>query len=211
MFDYSEYLKIFVALLAVTNPLGALSIFIALTPDEDLKSRKKIAKVASFSATLILLVALIAGEWMLEIFGISVSSFRVGGGILILLMAISMLQAELSSTVQTKEEAEESNRKHDIAVVPLATPLLAGPGGISTVVVEAHKGSNLWHEMLLGLTILIVGICLWMALHLAPLISQRLGVTGINIFTRIMGLILAAIAVEIIANGLKGLFPALTG
>jgi len=191
--------------------LGAISIFIALTPDEDMKSRQKIAKIASFSATLILLVALIAGELMLEIFGISVSSFRVGGGILILLMALSMLQAELSPTVQTKEEAEESNRKHDIAVVPLATPLLAGPGGISTVVVEAHKGTNLGHETLLGLTIIIVGLCLWMALHLAPLISQRLGVTGINIFTRIMGLILAAIAIEIIANGLKGLFPALAG
>jgi len=211
MFDYTEYLKIFVALLAVINPLGAISIFIALTPDEDMKSRQKIAKIASFSATLILLVALIAGELMLEIFGISVSSFRVGGGILILLMALSMLQAELSPTVQTKEEAEESNRKHDIAVVPLATPLLAGPGGISTVVVEAHKGTNLGHETLLGLTIIIVGLCLWMALHLAPLISQRLGVTGINIFTRIMGLILAAIAIEIIANGLKGLFPALAG
>jgi len=211
MFDYTEYLKIFVAPLAVINPLGAISIFIALTPDEDMKSRQKIAKIASFSATLILLVALIAGELMLEIFGISVSSFRVGGGILILLMALSMLQAELSPTVQTKEEAEESNRKHDIAVVPLATPLLAGPGGISTVVVEAHKGTNLGHETLLGLTIIIVGLCLWMALHLAPLISQRLGVTGINIFTRIMGLILAAIAIEIIANGLKGLFPALAG
>jgi MarC family membrane protein len=211
MFDFTEYLKIFVALLAVTNPLGAISLFITLTPGESTKTRQKIAKIASFSATLILLVALVAGEWTLAIFGISVSSFRVGGGILILLMAISMLQAELSPTVQTKEEAEESNRKHDIAVVPLATPLLAGPGGISTVVVEAHKGTNLGHEMLLGLTIIIIGLCLWMALHLAPLISQRIGKTGINVFTRIMGLILSAIAVEIIANGIKGLFPALTG
>ncbi|MEO8328130.1 MAG: YchE family NAAT transporter [Nitrospirota bacterium] len=211
MLDYTEYVNIFVALLAVINPLGAISMFIALTPGKEMTARKKIAKIASFSATLILLVALVAGEGVLAIFGISVSSFRVGGGILILLMAISMLQAELSPTVQTKEEAEESNRKHDIAVVPLATPLLAGPGGISTVVVEAHKGTNLGHEMLLGLTIIIVGICLWMALHLAPLISQRLGKTGINVFTRIMGLVLAAIAVEIIANGLKGLFPALTG
>ncbi|MDT3779062.1 YchE family NAAT transporter [Nitrospira sp. MA-1] len=211
MLDDTEYVKIFVALLAVINPLGALSIFIALTPGKEKAARKKIAKIAAFSATLILLMALIAGEWILEIFGISVSSFRVGGGILILLMAISMLQAELSPTVQTKEEAEESNKKHDIAVVPLATPLLAGPGGISTVVVEAYKGTNLGHELLLGLIIIIIGFCLWMALHLAPLISQRLSVTGINIFTRIMGLILAAIAVEIIANGLKGLFPALAG
>ena len=104
MFDYTEYLKIFVAPLAVINPLGAISIFIALTPDEDMKSRQKIAKIASFSATLILLVALIAGELMLEIFGISVSSFRVGGGILILLMALSMLQAELSPRCKPKKK-----------------------------------------------------------------------------------------------------------
>ena len=211
MLEYSEYLKIFVALLAVTNTLGAISAFITLTPGESIKARQKIAKIASFSATLILLVALVAGEWILAIFGISVSSFRVGGGILILLMAISMLQSELSPTIQTKEEAEESNRKPDIAIVPLATPLLAGPGGISTVVLEAHKGTDWGHEGLISLAIVAVGACIWSAFHLAPLISQRLGKTGINIFTRIMGLILAAIAVEFIANGLKGLFPTLAG
>ncbi|MFZ1748064.1 MAG: MarC family protein, partial [Nitrospirales bacterium] len=137
--------------------------------------------------------------------------FRVGGGILILLMAVSMLHAQLSPTVQTKEEAEESDRKQDIAIVPLSTPLLAGPGGMSAVVLEAHKGSGMGHYGMISLAIILVGACVWTALHLAPWISQHLGKTGINIFTRIMGLILAAIAVEFIANGLKGLFPALAG
>jgi multiple antibiotic resistance protein len=209
MLDYTEYVKILVALLAVINPLGAIPIFITLTPGEDLEARQKIAKTSSLSATLILLVALFAGEWMLAFFGISVSSFRVGGGILILLMAVSMLQAQLSPTVQTKEEAEESDRKQDIAIVPFATPLLAGPGAMSTVVLEAHKASGVGHYASISLAIILVGACIWTALHLAPLISQRLGKTGINIFTRIMGLILAAIAVEFIANGLKGLFPTL--
>jgi len=209
MLDYTEYVKILVALLAVINPLGAIPIFITLTPNEALEARQKIAKTASLSATLILLVALFAGEWMLAFFGISVSSFRVGGGILILLMAVSMLQAQLSPTVQTKEEAEESDRKQDIAIVPFATPLLAGPGAMSTVVLEAHKASGVGHYAGISLAIFLVGACIWTALHLAPLISQRLGKTGINIFTRIMGLILAAIAVEFIANGLKGLFPTL--
>lgn len=211
MLDYTEYLKLFAALLAIINPLGAISMFIALTPGKELAARKKIAKVASFSATLILLVALVAGEGVLAIFGISVSSFRVGGGILILLLAISMLQAQRSPTVQTKEEAEESDRKQDIAIVPLSTPLLAGPGSLSTVVLQAHKGAGWVHEALIALAIIAVGACIWAALHLAPWISQRLGQTGINIFTRIMGLILAAIAVEFIANGLKGLFPVLAG
>lgn len=211
MLDYPEYIKILVALLAVINPLGAIPIFITLTPGEDMVARQKIAKAASFSSTLILLLALFAGEWMLAFFGISVSSFRVGGGILILLMAISMLHAQLSPTIQTKEEAEESDRKQDIAIVPFSTPLLAGPGAISTVVLEAHKGSGVGHYASISLAIILVGACIWAALHLAPLISQRLGKTGINIFTRIMGLILAAIAVEFIANGLKGLFPTLAG
>lgn len=211
MLEYTEYVKILVALLAVINPLGAIPIFITLTPGEDLEARQKIAKTSSLSATLILLVALFAGEWMLAFFGISVSSFRVGGGILILLMAVSMLQAQLSPTVQTKEEAEESDRKQDIAIVPFSTPLLAGPGAMSTVVLEAHKGSGVGHYASISLAIILVGAGIWAALHLAPWISERLGKTGINVFTRIMGLILAAIAVEFIANGLKGLFPTLAG
>ena len=211
MLEYTDYVKYFVALLAIINPLGAIPIFITLTPGEDMKARKKIAKTSSLSATLILLVTLFAGEWMLVFFGISVNSFRVGGGILILLMAVSMLQAQLSPTVQTKEEAEESDRRQDIAIVPFSTPLLAGPGAMSTVILEAHKGSGLGHYAISSLAIILIGTCIWGALHLAPLISQRLGKTGINVFTRIMGLILAAIAVEFIANGLKGLFPALAG
>lgn len=211
MLDYTEYIKIFVALLAVINPLGAIPIFITLTPGEGKEARQKIAKISSLSATLILLLSLFAGEWMLAFFGISVSSFRVGGGILILLMAVSMLHAQLSPTVQTKEEAEESDRKPDIAIVPFSTPLLAGPGSISTVVLEAHKGSGIVHYAVISVSIVLVGACIWTALHLAPWISRHLGKTGINIFTRIMGLILAAIAVEFIANGLKGLFPALAG
>lgn len=211
MLDYPDYVKIFVALLAIINPLGAIPIFITLTPHETREGRWKIAKTSSLSATLILLIALFAGEWMLAFFGISINSFRVGGGILILLMAVSMLHAQLSPTLQTKEEAEESDRKDDIAIVPFSTPLLAGPGAMSTVVLEAHKSSAVGHYAVISLAIILVGACVWTALHLAPWISQRIGKTGINIFTRIMGLILAAIAVEFIANGLKGLFPALAG
>lgn len=148
-------------------------------------------------------MALFAGEWILAFFGISVSSFSVGGGILILLMAISMLHARLSLTVQTKEEAEESDSKGSIAIVPLATPLLAGLGAMSTVVLVAHEGTSFGHYALISLAIITVGTCIWMALHMAPWISQRLGKTGINIFTRIMGLFLTAIAVEFIAKGLR--------
>lgn len=211
MLEFPEYVKAFVGLVAVTNPIGAIPIFISLTPNDDLEDRHAIAKTTAISVTLILLIALFAGELVLEFFGITISSFRVGGGILILLMAISMLHARLSSTVHTNVEAEESDSKESIAVVPLAIPLLAGPGAISAVVLDAHKGTGIGHYSILSIEIIAVCACIWMALYLAPLISQRLGTTGMNIITRIMGLILAAIAVEFIAKGLQGLFPALGG
>ena len=209
MLEFPEYVKAFVGLVAVTNPIGAIPIFISLTPNEGIEDRHVIARTTATSVTLILLIALMAGEFVLDFFGISISSFRVGGGILILLMAISMLHARLSPTVHTKAEAEESDSKESIAVVPLAIPLLAGPGAISAVVLDAHKGTGIGHYSIVSIEIMTVGTCIWTALYLAPLISQRLGTTGMNIVTRIMGLILAAIAVEFIAKGIRGLFPAL--
>jgi multiple antibiotic resistance protein len=120
-----------------------------------------------------------------------------------------MLHARVSPTAQTEEEARESKNKESIAVVPLSIPLLAGPGAISTIVIDAHKGTGLAHYGLIAVEIGILTLLLWLALRLSPLIAKRISATGINVFTRIMGLILAAIAVEFIANGIKGLFPAL--
>jgi len=125
------------------------------------------------------------------------------------LMAIAMLQARVSPISQTAEEAREGESKESVAVVPLAMPLLAGPGAISTVILYAHKNPGVSHYVAMSVDILIVGFLLWVVLQLVPWISRHVSQTGINIFTRIMGLILAAIAVEFIASGLKGLFPAL--
>jgi multiple antibiotic resistance protein len=124
-------------------------------------------------------------------------------------MAIAMLHARTSPVRQTEEEATESVEKESVAIVPLAMPLLAGPGAISTVILAAHKGSGVGHYAVVVVGIIALSLVVWGALRLSPWISNRVGATGINIFTRIMGLILAAIAVEFIANGLKGLFPAL--
>jgi multiple antibiotic resistance protein len=154
-------------------------------------------------------VSLFIGEIILGFFGISFSSFRVAGGILILLMAIAMMHAKTSGTVRTKDETEESESKDSIAVVPLAIPLLAGPGAISTIILYAHKGSGFIHYFLVTLVIVFATAILYLSLKSTPYISKYLSKTGVNIFTRIMGLILTAIAIEFIANGLKGLFPIL--
>lgn len=209
MLDYAEYLKIFVSLLAIVNPVGVVPIFISMTADESRDQRRQTTHLVAVGVTIILLVALFFGESVLRFFGITIDSFRVGAGILVLLMAIAMLHARTSPVRQTDEEADESIDKQSVAIVPLAMPLLAGPGAISTVILAAHKSNSAVHYLVIALGIIILSLILWAVLRLSPWLGRRISATGINIFTRIMGLILAAIAVEFIANGIKGLFPVL--
>ena len=209
MLNNAEYVKMFIGLLAIINPFGVIPIFISMTTDQNDVQRRKTVETVALAVIIILLVSLFFGDLLLEFFGISIASFRVGGGILILLMAIAMLHAKTSLIRQTEEEADESIDKESVAIVPLAMPLLAGPGAISTVILEAHKSSGIVHYLIISLGILMVGAVVWGVLRLSPWIAGRLGATGLNIFTRIMGLILAAIAVEFIASGLQGLFPIL--
>jgi multiple antibiotic resistance protein len=145
MLSHSEYVKILIGLIAIVNPLGAMPIFISPTDGLTSRERMRIANLVALAVGIILLVALFIGEGLLALFGISTDSFRVGGGILIMLMAISMMHARVSPAVQTREEAEESKDRDSVAIVPLAMPLLAGPGAISTVILDAHKGSGAAH------------------------------------------------------------------
>lgn len=207
MLDFTEYTKIFIALLAIINPIGAIPIVIALTADASEEEFRRTTKVTVISVLVILLAALLAGELLLRFFGISISSFRVAGGILILLMAISMLHARQSPITFSREEASDS--RESVAVVPISMPLLAGPGAISTVILYTQKSHAPLHYLFMGLDILLLVLILWLAFLSIPWISKHTSQTGINIFSRVMGLILAAIAIEFIANGIKGLFPVL--
>lgn len=209
MLDYTEYTKFLIALLAIVNPLGAVPIFVALTSGTPAAERKKIARIVVVSVSIILLISLFFGQAILNFFGITINSFRVGGGILVLLMAISMLQARISPAVHTREEAQEGEAKESVAVVPISIPLLAGPGAISTVILYAHKGNDVVHYAAMGVDILLLSAMLWVVFLFVPWITRHISHTGINIVTRIMGLVLAAIAIEFIANGMKGLFPIL--
>ncbi len=210
MLEYTEYTKILIGLIAIINPLGAVPIFVSLTSNVSATERKKIARIVVFAVTVILVVALLFGELILGFFGISINSFRVAGGLLLILIAIPMLHARTSDAVSTEQETAAAETRESVAVVPLAMPLLAGPGAISTVILYAHRSSTPLHYSLVGLDILMVGALLWLVLELVPWFSKHISQTGLNIFTRIMGLLLTAIAVEFIANGLKGLFPVLT-
>ncbi len=209
--SFGEYLKFFIALLAIVNPVGIMPVFINLTVNQDAPTRKRNGSMAAFSMGIILLVVLFSGEAILRFFGVSVGSFRVGGGILILLMAISMLHAKMSNVKQTKEEEQDSAERESVAVVPLGTPLLAGPGAISTVILYAQRYASWAHYGSMLVVIVLLVLVTALLFRLAPTITRVIGKTGINIVTRLMGLIMAAMGVEFIANGLKELFPVLGG
>ncbi len=209
MLEMQEYLKIFIGIFAILNPLGAVPLYLSLTAHHSEQDKKYVAMTAAKAATIILLVTLFFGELILSFFGISVNSFRVGGGILILLMAISMLHAQTSGAKNTEAERVEASKRESIAIVPLAMPMLAGPGAISSIILYGNRAHEWQHYLIVSLEIVLVGIIIAILLRLSGKIAKRLGQTGMNIITRVMGLILAAIAIEFISLGLKGLFPVL--
>lgn len=203
-----DALKTFISLLVIVNPIGAIPLFISLTPNQSEREKKRTVQLASLAVTLVLLISCFLGEQVIRFFGISIASFQVGGGILVLLVAVSMLNAQVSPARQTLEEQQEAETKSNIAVVPLAIPLMTGPGAVSTVI-YAQKASHWTHYLAIAGSGIAIGLITWAALSLAAPVSRILGQTGINVATRLMGLLLAAIAVEIMAEGLVHLFPIL--
>lgn len=209
MQDWHEYTKLLTTLFVIVDPLAAIPIFLSLTSDQSVTERNRSAKVTASTVAVVLIVAILVGEPLLRFFGINLASFRVGGGILLLLMAIAMLHARHSRIQQAPEETREAEEKESAAVVPLAIPLLAGPGAISTIIIYSHKATAWFDTILLILASLVVAGAVWIALRSASVIGAALGKTGINIVTRLMGLMLAAVAVEFIAAGVSQLLPGL--
>lgn len=209
MLDWADYIKFFVALAVIVNPLGALPLFVGMTASNSETEKKQIARTASIAIAVVLALSAVLGQPLLKLFGITIASFKVGGAILILLMAIGMMHAAPNRHRQTPEEAQEAEDKDNIAVVPLAIPLLAGPGAISTTIVYATEKASPGHVGVIVLCCLLVAGLTWLFLRLATPVSLWLGETGVNIATRLMGLLLAAIAVEIFASGLVVLLPGL--
>lgn len=207
MLDFTEYTKIFISLFAIIDPVGIIPIIIAFTAGMSAQKRERVGRVASLSVFGILLAALLLGEAILSFFGISIHSFRTAGGILLLLMSINMLIGHKQAPAP--EDNADTESTQSIAVVPLSTPLLAGPGAISTVIVDAHKAGSAGHYGIMALVLVALSLTVWLTFLVAPWVSRRLGGIGSTIVTRLMGLLLAAIAVEFIAGGLRGLFPAL--
>ena len=206
-------LKTFISLLALVDPLAALPMFIALTAHYTAVDKARVARTAGIAVVVIMAVAALLGGQIIALMGISIGAFKVGGGIILLLMALSMMNANTSGTRNTPAETEEAEHKHSVAVVPLALPILVGPGTISTIIILADKAATGKQPIrdfavILGASALI-GITVWLAFRAAPRIAGFMGVTGINIATRVMGLLLAALAAEIMIDGVVSMVPAL--
>ncbi|HWX10873.1 MAG TPA: YchE family NAAT transporter [Trinickia sp.] len=202
-----DFLKSFISLLALINPVGAVPFFLSLTSGQSVAERRRTIRVASISVFCVIAVTAMLGQQIISFFGISVGSLEVGGGIIMLLMAINMLNAQIGNARATAEERDEAESKDSIAVVPLAIPLLTGPGSISTVIVYAASAHR-WYDRI-GLVVIgavLAAVC-FLSLRLAEPIARWVGQTGINIGTRLMGLMLSALAVEFIVDGLKALLP----
>ena len=207
----SEFVLFFISLFSVVNPFSVIPAFVGLTAEVPSPERRRMTRQTSLAVFLILAISYLTGEGLLRFFSISVQSLRVAGGMLILAMAWSMLHAKVSQAKQTAEEAEEAPHRPNIAVVPLAMPLLAGPGSISLMIIAAGRTDGLVNHVFVLLAALAVGVSVWIILQAAGPIAKALGTTGMNVATRFMGLILAAIAVEFITSGLGEIFPGWTG
>ncbi|CAH1194544.1 putative MarC family inner membrane protein YchE [Candidatus Nitrotoga sp. BS] len=209
MLDFTEYTKIFISLFAILDPIGIIPIIILFTSGMSPPKRAEVGRIASLAVCSILLVALFVGQPLLAFFGISISSFRVAGGILLMLMAFKMLNGNLYTSIEADNDSVGGGTSSIHAIVPLSIPLLAGPGSISAVILEAHKAHGIEHYLIMSLEIMLLSVTVWLTFLIAPWVAQRLGKIGIDVFTRLMGLVLAAISVEFIAGGIRGLFPVL--
>ena len=208
-----DLLKPLVALLAIVNPIGVVPFFIHFTQTFTPEERRRTIRISAFTAFVVIAVSAVAGLKVIEFFGISLASFQVGGGTLLLISSLAMLNAQPAETKPA--DVTEGEAKVDagasIAVVPLTIPLLTGPATISTMVIYAEKTRYVWeHAVLVGYGV-VIGLVTFVAFTAAGRIAKGLGRTGINVMTRLMGLILAAMAVELLADGLVKLFPVLAG
>jgi multiple antibiotic resistance protein len=203
--------KPLVALLAIVNPIGVVPFFIHFTQSFTRQQRQRTIRISAFSAFLVIAVSAVAGLKIIEFFGISIASFQVGGGTLLLISSLAMLNAQPAETKPTdvSEGQEKVDAGASIAVVPLTIPLLTGPATISTMVIYAEKTRHWWEQAVLAGYGIVIGLVVYAVFSASGRIAKVLGRTGINVMTRLMGLMLAAMAVELLADGLVKLFPVL--
>ena len=206
--DIQVLIKSSLALTALLNPLSVTPIFLSITDTSNIKELKPIAFKATCTVAVVLAVSIFLGEYILSFFGISINSFKMAGGVIIFLMAISMVNAKSPAAKFSDAEVleAEKNNDEDISIVPLGFPLLAGPGTVSTVIIYSATFQSLWSKPIYVAYSLILCYLIYLSLSFSKRIMERLGTVGINVVTRVMGILLAAMAVEMMFKSIKEFF-----
>ena len=197
------------AVFFIVDPFAVVPVYLAITQTETEQQKAATAWRAALTSGLTLMLFAAAGQLIFKLFGISLPAFKIAGGVLCFLVALDMMQARPSRTRSTPEEEQEGAEKADVAIIPLAIPLLAGPGSMAMVMVMMTKHKDWWFSFPVLISILLTSVITWLMLRGARYIEKHLSKTAMNIMMRVMGLILAAIAVEFVMSGIKESFPIL--
>jgi len=203
MVVFKELLLIFTSVLFIVDPLAAVPGFLAMTVRDTPQARRAMARRGAWTCAITLMLFAAGGSLIFLLFGITLGAFKIAGGILIGLNALEMVQARVSQQRETAEEKAEGTEKADIGILPLGVPMLAGPGAISTVMVLALGSHTTLATATLYLSIALTALASYLVLAAATAVEHRLGQTGMRILTRLMGLVLCAIAVQFIVDGIK--------
>ena len=199
MIEWTFIIKTTIAIIAIVDPIGCLPLFLSLTGQHKKINKKNVVKMTAITVFIILVTSLFLGDKILNMFGISMPSFQICGGILLLIMAISMMLGK-HQIIESGQNGKSD--KELIAFVPLSIPLLAGPGAMSNMIIAAHQAPNLINQSFLILPCLAVSLLIWLTLSFAENISRVIGAIGTKIITRVMGLLLGSMAIEFITRGI---------
>ncbi len=198
MIEWTFVIKTTIALIAIVDPIGCLPLFLSLTGQHKKINKKNVVKMTAITVFIILVTSLFLGDKILNMFGITMPSFQICGGILLLIMAISMMLGK-HQIIESGQNGKSD--KELIAFVPLSIPLLAGPGAMSNMIIAAHQAPNFINQSFLVLPCLAVSLLIWLTLSFAENISKVIGAIGTKIITRVMGLLLGSMAIEFITRG----------
>lgn len=205
----ADTVKFLVAMIIMMNPLGSLSIFLQLTKKFTVNEQNKTALHCCLTMIIIMVITIWGGSQFLDLMGITIPSFRFAGGIILLLTGLSMLQSKESPISHTPEDDVAAEERHSIAVVPLALPIIIGPGAISTLIIASNDYPAIPHKFWISILCIGLAIGMGLILYFGNAIAKFVGDSVIKVITRIMGMIIMAIAVSMLSNGLLGMFPTL--
>lgn len=202
----NDFFQIFVPIFSVLNPLGSVPIFLALTAGYSPERLKSISIACAISVTVGLIVSAIMGRYILDFFHVSIDAFRIGGGILIMINALNMIKGKIAASKMNSREFEKQKDTENIGIVPLAIPLLVGPGSISTAILYSKTFTSAQQWTVSIFVFILMGLIVYIVQFFAKKIKRFMGDVGVNVMTRIMGLILIALGAEFIITGIKGSF-----